>query len=212
MTVAAANTVLNKYARLSANAAAGATTIDVINPGGADGLDPATLTAGDLLLVIQMQGAAIDTSYRLGDFGNGDDEAFAIAIQPDGKLVLAGYSFNGTDDDFALMRFNSDGSPDTTFGGTGSVSTPIGAGDEQALAVAIQTDGRIVAAGFSDAGGGNNDFALVRYNANGTLDGTFGVGGKVTTPVLAADDQARAVAVQTDGRMLVAGWAANATN
>ena len=212
MTVAAANTVLNKYARLSANAAAGATTINVTNPGGADGLDPATLTAGDLLLVIQMQGASIDTSYRLADFGSGNDEAFAIAIQSDGKLVLAGYSFNGANDDFAVMRFNADGSPDATFGGAGWVTTPIGAGNEQAIAVAIQTDGRIVAAGFTDAGGGNNDFALVRYNANGTLDGTFGVGGKVTTPVLAADDQARAVAIQTDGRIVVAGWAANATN
>jgi uncharacterized delta-60 repeat protein len=210
--VAAANTILNRYARLSADASSGATTISVINPGGASGLDPATLTAGDLLLLIQMQGAAIDTSYRLGDFGNGNDEAFAIAIQSDGKLVLAGYSFNGTDDDFAVMRFNADGSPDTTFGGAGSVSTPIGVSDEQAIAVAIQTDGKIVAAGFTNVGGANNDFALVRYNANGTLDGTFGVGGKVTTPVLLADDQARAVAIQTNGRIVVAGWAANATN
>jgi uncharacterized delta-60 repeat protein len=212
MTVPAANTVLNRYAFLSANAAAGATTVTVTNPGGANGLDPAALTAGDLLMVIQMQGAAIDTSYRLGDFGNGNDEAFAIAIQSDGKLVLAGYSFNGADDDFAIMRFNADGSPDTTFGVTGSVTTPIGASDDQAIAVAIQADGKIVAAGFSNAGGANNDFALVRYNANGTLDGTFGVGGKVTTPVLAADDQARSVAIQANGRIVAAGWAANATN
>jgi uncharacterized delta-60 repeat protein len=173
MTVAAASTILNRYALLSANASAGATTIAVTNPGGANGLDPATLTAGDLLMVIQMQGAAIDTSYRLADFGSGNDEAFAIAIQTDGKLVLAGYSSNGANDDFAVMRFNTDGSPDTTFGGAGWVRTLIGAGNEQALGVAIQTDGKIVAAGFSDAGGGNNDFALVRYNANGTLDGTL---------------------------------------
>ena len=62
LTVAASNTVLNKYAVLSANASAGATSIDVTNPGGADGLDPATLTLNDLLLVIQMQGATMDTS------------------------------------------------------------------------------------------------------------------------------------------------------
>jgi uncharacterized delta-60 repeat protein len=211
-TVSAANTVLNRYGLLSADAAAGSTTLNVTNPGGANGLDPATLTAGDLLLVIQMQGATIDTSYRIEDFGFGNDEAFAVALQPDGKLVLAGYSDNGANQDFAVMRFGSDGRPDTSFGGAGWVRTPIGAGNEQAIAVAVQSDGKIVVAGFADAGGGNNDFALVRYNADGTLDLGFGAGGKVTTPVLAGDDQARAVAIQPNGRIVAAGWAHTGAN
>jgi len=206
LTVAASNTVLNKYAVLSADASAGATSIDVTNPGGADGLDPATLTLNDLLLIIQMQGATMDTSYRVVDFGSGNDESYAVAMQSDGKIVVAGYSFNGTNQDFAVMRFNADGTPDTSFDGDGAVTTPIAGGNDQAIAVAIQSDGKIVVAGFADVGGGDNDFALVRYNTDGSLDLPFGSGGKVTTPILGTDDQARAVAIQDDGMIVLAGW------
>ncbi len=132
-------------------------------------------------------------------------DARAVAIQPDGKIVVAGSAWNGSDDDFALVRYNPNGSLDTTFNGTGKVTTPVTSGDE-ALAVAIQPDGKIVAAGHAQAGP-NFDFAVVRYNADGSLDTTFDGDGKVTTPVLSLDDVAHAVAIQADGKIVAAGTA-----
>ena len=73
----------------------------------------------------------------------------SVAIQSDGKIVVAGYSDNGSNDDFALVRYNTDGSLDTTFDSDGKVTTAIGSGDEHACSVAIQSDGKIVAAGYS---------------------------------------------------------------
>jgi uncharacterized delta-60 repeat protein len=144
----------------------------------------------------------------IGDF---DDVAYSVAIQPDGKIVVAGYSDNGSNYNFALVRYNANGSLDTTFGGTGKVTTSIGARDDVAHRVVIQADGKIVVAGRS-FNGTNYDFALARYNANGTLDTTFDGDGKLTTAVGAADDFAWSVAIQADGRVLVAGYSDNGTN
>ena len=73
--------------------------------------------------------------------------AFSVAIQSDGKIVAAGYSNNGSNDDFALVRYNTDGSLDTNFDSDGKVTTAIGSGNDYACSVAIQSDGKIVAAG-----------------------------------------------------------------
>jgi uncharacterized delta-60 repeat protein len=94
--------------------------------------------------------------------GSSRDEANAVAIQSDGKIVAAGSSLNGANDDVALVRYNTDGSLDTTLNTTGKVTTPIGGVEDVAHAVAIQSDGKIVAAGRS-SNGADNDFALVRY-------------------------------------------------
>ena len=75
--------------------------------------------------------------------------ASSVAIQSDGKIVAAGYSDNGSNWDFALVRYNTDGSLDTSFDGDGKVTTAIGSGDDYAYSVAIQSDGKIVAAGYS---------------------------------------------------------------
>ena len=121
-----------------------------------------------------------------------DANAYAIAIQPDGKLVTAGLSYSYNNDYtvltsvFALARYNTNGSLDTTFGNGGIVTTAIGTTDDTAQAVVIQPDGKIVAAGNSDASTSDSPahrFALVRYNSNGTLDPTFGTGGIVTTTI-----------------------------
>src|SRR4030095_15235909 len=112
-----------------------------------------------------------------------DANAYAIAIQTNGKLVTAGLSYSYNNDFtvltsvFALARYNTNGSLDTTFGNGGIVTTAIGNTDDTAQAVVIQPDGKIVAAGNSDASTSDNPahrFALVRYNSNGTLDSTFG--------------------------------------
>jgi uncharacterized delta-60 repeat protein len=143
--------------------------------------------------------------------GSGTEQAFSVAIQSDGKIVAAGYSNNGSNDDFALVRYNTDGSLDTSFDGDGKVITAIGGAADYAVSVAIQSDGKIVAAGYSN-NGSNFDFALVRYNTNGTLDTSFDSDGKVTTAISGSNDIAHSVAIQTDGKIVVAGESGNGSN
>ncbi len=135
---------------------------------------------------------------------SGEDTAYAVAIQPDGKTVAAGVSHNGSNLDFALVRYNLDGSLDTTFDGDGKLTTAILSGHDVARAIAIQADGKIVVAGYS-ANGSNYDFALARYNADGSLGTSFDSDGKVTTAIFSGDDHARAIAIQSDGKIVVAG-------
>ena len=143
--------------------------------------------------------------------GSGNDLAAAVVLQADGKIVVAGRSYNGTGDDFGVARYNANGSLDTTFGTGGKVTTPVGLSDDDGLAVALQPDGRIVVAGYT-YNGTNKDIALVRYTANGSLDTTFDGDGKVTTAFGAEDERAAAVALQPDGRIVVAGYTYNGTN
>ncbi len=96
------------------------------------------------------------------DLGGGDDRAFSVAIQPDGKIVVAGDSYNGQDRDFALARYNIDGPFDNSFGGDGIVTTDFGGISESANSVAIQPDGKIVVGGISQSGT-DYDFGLARY-------------------------------------------------
>ena len=133
-----------------------------------------------------------------------DDYALSVAIQSDGKIVAAGYSDDGSNDDFALVRYNTDGSLDASFDGDGKVTTAIGSGADQACSVAIQSDGKIVAAGYSN-NGSNEDFALVRYNTDGSLDTNFNSDGKVTTEVGSINDYAWSVTIQSDGKIVAAG-------
>jgi uncharacterized delta-60 repeat protein len=130
----------------------------------------------------------------LTDFGL-DDGANGVAIQADGKIVAAGFRRNQASD-FALARYNPDGSLDPTFDGDGKVLTDFG-GFDFALGVAIQTDGKIVAAGFAGAGANPSNFALARYNADGSLDPSFDGDGRVMT--------AFGVAIQADGKIVAAG-------
>jgi uncharacterized delta-60 repeat protein len=131
------------------------------------------------------------------DFG-GTDPAWAVAVQPDGKIVVAGGS-----KDFELARYNEDGSLDTSFGGDGKVTTDFG-GDDAANAVVVQPNGEIVAAG--EAG---PFFALARYEKDGTLDSGFGGGdGMVTTDFPETDvDAANALVLQPNGKLVAAGMA-----
>jgi uncharacterized delta-60 repeat protein len=130
--------------------------------------------------------------------GNGD-EARSVAIQENGRIVVA-----GTDSwrKFAVVRYRSDGRLDETFGEGGIVRTNLTPGDDVAWDVAIQSDGRIVAVGA--AGFGQSGFQLARYRRNGSLDPTFGDGGKVVTRYRGAN--ARAVALQPNGRIVVVGY------
>ena len=106
--------------------------------------------------------------------------------------------------DFSLVRYNSNGSLDTTFGIRGRVTARFSGRGDGALALAIQSDGRIVAAG-STRNFYDDDFALARYNRNGSLDATFGTAGKITTDFSGSGDAIYAIAIQADGKVVAAG-------
>ncbi|HNW98820.1 MAG TPA: T9SS type A sorting domain-containing protein [Bacteroidales bacterium] len=143
--------------------------------------------------------------------GTDDDQAFSVALQDDGKIVLCGASFNSSDYDFAVVRYNADGTLDNTFDSNGSTTTAIGTGNDIAQSLAIQPDGKIVAAGFSMSTSGW-DFAVVRYNSDGSLDTDFSTDGKVTTAIGTTDDRGYAVAIQPDGKIVVAGLSYNGSD
>ncbi|HZL35496.1 MAG TPA: hypothetical protein VFC78_09315 [Tepidisphaeraceae bacterium] len=152
-------------------------------------------------------GAAGSESGALFDGG----AAQAIALQSDGRIIAAGstssYFYNPN---FALARFASNGMLDRTFGVNGRVVTNTGSAFGAIEAIAVQADGKIVAAGFAGATYNTQDhFELARYNANGTLDTSFGTGGTVSTSLLATS-QAHGVAIEPDGKIVVAGFATDA--
>lgn len=138
---------------------------------------------------------------------NGNSEARALVVQPDGKLLVAGYAFGPGNSEFLVMRLNADGSPDSSFGSGGIVRTPVGAGEDIANAMVRQPDGRIVLAGSAIVADGRRDFALARYTTAGVLDASFGSGGLITTPVGPSDDIAYALVLMPWGRLIAAGSA-----
>ena len=134
------------------------------------------------------------------------DVAYSVVIQPDGKIVVAGYTISGNQD-FALARYNTNGSLDTTFDTDGKLTTDLGGNNEDvATSTALQPDGKIVVAGYTNPTGGNYDFALARYHSNGTLDTTFDSDGKLITDLGGPDDEAQSMALQPDGKIVVAGF------
>ena len=135
-------------------------------------------------------------------------EAADVAIQSDGKIVVAVSVQNGASYDFGLVRYNTDGSLDNTFDGDGKVIIPVGSNSDFPESVLIQPDGKILVGGAS-FNGGNNDFAIVRVTTTGTLDPTFGSGGKVITPVLLGHEDIFAMGLQSDGKIVVAGYTIN---
>ena len=152
------------------------------------------------------------SAYRPLAFWRTTTFANAVVLQPDGKIVIAGFANNGHDTDFAAARLLSNGSLDLSFGVNGKVSSGVKVGDDIGTSVALQTDGKIVVAGYARDSGSDTDFAAVRYNTNGSLDNTFDTDGKVTTKVKAADDFARSVAIEPDGKIVIAGETDNISN
>jgi uncharacterized delta-60 repeat protein len=127
------------------------------------------------------------------------------------RILLAGSCFSGssTFDDFCLARYRDNGAVDTSFGGgTGIVVTDVGGGYDNATAVYFESDVYAIVAGAC-ANGATADFCAVRYNFNGTLDATFGAGGKVLVPVGSENDYANAIVKQNDGKFVLAGWCTN---
>jgi uncharacterized delta-60 repeat protein len=149
------------------------------------------------------------------DFNGVDDTGYGIVLQPDGKIIIAGEAYLGVFNDevdtaFALIRLNPNGSFDSTFGTGGIVITNFFASLDAATEIALQPDGKIIATGYVTQGGVNTgstyDYALARYNPNGSLDTTFGAGGKVTTDFNGMGDLAQTSVLQRDGKIVLAGW------
>jgi uncharacterized delta-60 repeat protein len=151
----------------------------------------------------------LDASFGTGgivtsDFAASLTAARSVALQPDGKIVAAGQTFVNGSFDFALARYNSDGTLDASFGADGIVTTDFAGRPDRAFSVVVQPDGKIVAAGQAVIA--SFDFALARYNSDGSLDTSFGTGGLVTTSIgNGSFDFARSVALQPNGKIVAAG-------
>ncbi len=162
---------------------------------------------GDFALIRYNTNGGLDTAFDSDgkvttDFAGGTDYAYGLAIQSDGKIVAAGYAANSDNDDFALAQCNTNGGLDTAFGTSGVTTTNIAGGSDQALSVAIQSDGKLVVVGNAE----NGDFNIVRYNADGSLDATFDTDGIATTDFNNAEDHATSVTIQSNGKIVVAGY------
>lgn len=142
------------------------------------------------------------------DFFGSLDKAFSLAIQPDGKLLLGGQARDGaTNYKGALARYNADGTPDPTFGTNGKVAVELGHDDDAVWSIKLQGDGKIVAAGRGGSAATGYDFALARFEADGTPDATFGTGGVSTLDFGYGGDQAYALQILPGGKFLLAGRA-----
>jgi len=176
-----------------------------------------TTTSGfavDLAVVRYNTDGSLDNSFGTSgivttSISNGSEMASGIAVQSDGKIVVTGSAAtsDGRGVDLAVVRYNTDGSLDNSFGTSGIVTTSISNGLEMSVGIAIQADGKLVVVGSADASGGGttNEIAVVRYNNDGSLDTSFGTDGIVTTSVSDGAEIANGIALQADGRVVVAG-------
>ena len=158
----------------------------------------------------------LDTSFGgdgivMTDIGGRNDDAYSVTTQPDGKILVSGRSKSATDYDFVLVRYNVDGTLDTSFSADGIVTTDIGSANDIGLSTTVQSDGKILVSGYGIVAG-NYDFAVVRYNVDGSLDTGFGGGGIVSTDVGSGMDSAIEVTVQDDGKVLLSGYSNNGTD
>ena len=194
----------------------------VVQPDGkilvAGGAFPLFTFLGDFKLVRYNADGSLDASFGTGGivttvFPGQGSYAFALALQPDGRIVAAGTDFvnfsssSSSNTDFALARYHPDGTPDATFGINGQLATDFDGFNDDAFAVLVQPDGKLVAVGSAVSTANFYDFAAARYLQNGALDSSFGTGGKVRTDFgTGGFDQARSAALQTDGKVVAAGF------
>jgi uncharacterized delta-60 repeat protein len=187
-------------------------------------LCPVLLPGGDILVLtgprVQrlLPNGAPDTSFGTGGAVSLDFSPSALALQADGNFVVVGRTVPSpfTPGHFQVERFTAGGALDATFGTGGRVITAFGTNDS-ATAVALQRDGKILVVGADnlptnpDFWDPNQDFAIERLNPDGSLDGSFGAGGKVTLDFGTSADEAVGVVVQPDGKVVVAGNARGPT-
>jgi uncharacterized delta-60 repeat protein len=140
--------------------------------------------------------------------GTDECQSYAVGLQSSGKIVVGGYTWTNANKDFALARFNTDGTLDATFGTNGVVITPVSPvttsfGVDIIRSLVILSNNNIIAAGYA-YNGGDDDFAVAKYTANGALDGTFGTNGTVQTDIN-NEDMLNGVAVTSTGAVVAVG-------
>jgi len=149
----------------------------------------------------------LDATFGIGGMATTAKNIYttSIAIQKDGKIAVGGVSHNSSENDFALVRYNTNGSLDSTFGKSGIVTTSIGI-SSVVYSIAIQSNGKIVMGGSSFSYKDTIQvFALARYTSNGNLDYTFGSGGIVTLATSSTYSIVQSVAIQSDGKIIAVG-------
>jgi uncharacterized delta-60 repeat protein len=139
--------------------------------------------------------------------GSSSDFGEALILQTDGKILLAGESIVGSNFDFSVVRYNTNGSLDASFDSDGKAITSFGALSDGARAIGLQSDGKILLAGYTTVDTTTNlkNFAVARYNADGSLDTSFDGDGRATVGVASRNDTAWGIAIQTDGKIVLAG-------
>ncbi len=152
----------------------------------------------------------LDTSFGTNgivttEIGSSDSNIYSVAIQSNGQIVAGGDANPGGNFEFALARYNTNGSLDTSFGTNGIVTTKIGSSDSIIHSIAIQANGQIVAGGGATIGS-NDEFALARFNSNGSLDTSFGSNGTVTTPIGGSSIDIASISMQSDGKIVAVGY------
>jgi uncharacterized delta-60 repeat protein len=146
------------------------------------------------------------------DVGEFHDGAVQVLIQPDGKIVVVGTTAtvaDGSDADIVVVRYNDDGTLDGGFGSGGIVTTDLGVGTDFAAAGALQNDGKILVVGGGASTSTPSDEFVIRYTTKGAIDLGFGTAGVVTLDFGGRNDAARAVLVQSDDKIVVAGTSFN---
>lgn len=168
-------------------------------------------TGWDFAIAKYNANGTIDTTFGISgknvvDFSNRIDLVNGMAMQSNGKIVVVGETSllnNNAAADFAVTRFNANGSRDITFGLLSKVTTDFAGLGDAARKVAVQTDGKIVVVGRAFSSAGNSGFAIARYNSNGTLDTNFSGDGKAVFPT--ANGYSNDVLIQPDGKILLVG-------
>jgi len=140
-------------------------------------------------------------------FGGG---AEALKIQDNGKILVGGYAAFNMRTYFVLIRFNEDGSYDDSFGSNGVVTTQMGINGFRIKSIEVQEDDKILVAGSYHDINPQFDIALVRYNSDGSLDNSFGNGGKVIIDIMNNIDSGDDLSIQEDGKIIVVGSAVTA--
>lgn len=176
-------------------------------------------TSYDFALARYLANGTIDSSFGTGgrvrtDLGGSDlDIAYGAALQPNGKILAAGATTfnNGGSQDFAVARYAANGRLDPSFDQDGRVLIDFGSFLQSAYGVLVQADGKIVTVGYPNTESSDSDFLLARLNKNGSLDNSFGVGGKVRTSFGNLNDGANAAILQADGKIVAVGFHATAT-
>jgi uncharacterized delta-60 repeat protein len=138
------------------------------------------------------------------DWGGVDDFANGVLIQPDGRIVVPGSG--GAGEDFIAARVGPDGSPDASFSENGFADFSLDAGLDEADDVARQADGKIIAGGFTTGAGNVSKGAIVRLNADGSLDGSFNGTGLATTDAGGTTNAVTKLLIQPDGKIVAAGY------